>query len=63
MKKQLGATLTELLIVILFLAGVWGWVWNIIKIVDAVNDPITLMLVFRAIGVFAAPLGAVLGFL
>lgn len=66
MKKMLGYTLTELVIVFfmlpLVIGAIWGWVWNIIKIVHAVSDPITAMFVLRCVGIFFAPLGAIIGF-
>lgn len=40
-----------------------GWVMNIFKLIEVINDPISGMFVMRAIGIVAAPLGAVLGFL
>lgn len=42
---------------------IWGYVWNIIKLVGAVAEPITAMFVLRCVGAVAAPLGVVLGFL
>ena len=45
------------------LIGGAGWIWNIVKIVQSGFDVITGMLIARCIGVFVAPLGAVLGFL
>lgn len=43
-------------------AGIWGWVWNIVKIVGAGFDVINGMMIARIIGVFIPPLGSVLGF-
>ena len=40
-----------------------GWVWNIVKIIGTGFDVFTGMLIARCIGVFIAPLGAVLGYL
>jgi len=62
MKNQIGSTITELLLVLIFAGGFVGWVWNIVKIIAVVNDPITGMFVFRCVGVVFAPLGAVLGY-
>lgn len=42
--------------------AIWGWIWNIVKIIHSDFATITGMLVCRIIGVFVAPLGAVLGF-
>lgn len=63
MKKQLGFTIIEMLVVVLVLVGGAGWIWNIVKIVGSDFGAITGMLVMRVIGVFVAPLGCVLGFL
>ena len=49
--------------IILWLAAIGGWVANIVKIFGTADDPITAFFIIRCIGVFAAPLGAVLGFL
>jgi len=62
MKNQFGGILLELFIVIVGLLGVGGWVWNIIKIVHDFAMPVTGLLIVRIIGVFMAPLGAVLGY-
>lgn len=66
MKKQSGFTSVEFVyvvfgVVILVLGG--GWIANIVKLVGIVGGEITGMLIARAIGVFVAPMGAVLGFL
>ena len=42
------------------LAGLVGWVWNIVKLIQA--DALGGMEVARVAGIFVAPLGAVLGF-
>lgn len=67
MKKQLGYTLTELCVLIFLasiaLAGIGGWIANIIKLIESNFDPLTGLVVARIIGVFFAPLGAVLGFI
>lgn len=63
MKKQVGFTLVEMLIVVLVLVGGGGWIANIVKLVGSNFDPLTGMVVARAVGIFVAPLGAVLGFL
>jgi len=60
---QRGYTTTEVIFLLVWLVSIIGWVLNIVKIVDANFDPITGMVVLRCIGVFVAPLGAVLGFL
>lgn len=44
------------------LAGVAGWLMNIFAIVSAVSEPITAMFILRCVGIFIAPLGAILGY-
>lgn len=62
--KQLGYTGTLFLIWLVVLAiGGYGWVMNVIEITRSDFGNITGMLVMRIIGVFMAPLGAVLGYL
>ena len=63
MKKQLGFTIVKLLIVVVGVLGFGGWIANIVKLIGSNFDPLTGMVIARAIGVFVAPLGAVLGFL
>lgn len=63
MNSQRGFTILELSIVLLAVVGSAGWIWNIVKIVQSGFDVITGMFIARCIGVFVAPLGAVLGFL
>lgn len=46
---------------IVFVIGAFGWVLNIVAIADSVA--FSGMLVLRAVGIFVAPLGAVLGFI
>lgn len=59
---QKGYTMPELLILLLLLFGVIGWVMNVCKLVFALDDSLSLMLLLRVIGVFIAPLGAILGY-
>ena len=58
MKKQI-----DFIIIVLLLAGIGGWIANIVKLVDSNFDHLTGMVIARAIGIFVAPLGVVLGFL
>ena len=62
MKNKPSFTVIKAVILIVGMFGIWGWVWNIIKIATGGFDPITGMIVLRIIGVCMAPLGAVLGF-
>jgi len=64
MHKQRGYTGT----VAIFIIALWvlcavGWVANIVKLVGMDFGAITGLLIVRAIGIFIAPLGAVMGFL
>lgn len=60
---QTGSVPLVLILGALTIAGVVGWVCNIVKFVGMDFGHITGMLVVRGIGIFLAPLGAVLGFL
>lgn len=46
----------------LILCFAYGWISNIVKLIDSNFDPLIGMVVARGIGIFVAPLGAVLGF-
>ena len=63
MKRQRGFTLVELMCVVLVLIGACGWIANVVKIVGTGFADFNGMLIARCIGVFIAPLGAVLGYL
>jgi hypothetical protein len=56
--RSVGAVLLALLV----LAAMWGWVWNIVKLIGLLDGGVTAWMIARAVGVFAAPLGSVLGF-
>ena len=62
-KRQRGFTLVELMCVVLVLIGAGGWIANVVKIAGTGFADFNGMLIARCIGVFIAPLGAVLGFL
>ena len=61
--KQKGFTLPEMIVVCVLLLGVGGWIANIVKILAIMNDDITGMFILRIVGIFVAPVGAVLGYL
>lgn len=54
-----------------FIASVWilaiamgiAWIVNIVKFIGMIGGDVTAMFIARGIGIFAAPLGAILGFL
>lgn len=52
-----------LFIIVLWVAGFIGWVMNLVSLVHSLHDPITGMFIARCVGVFAAPLGAILGYM
>lgn len=49
-------------LLIVMLLGVGGWIANIVKIVSTMADPISGVFIVRIVGIFAFPLGALLGF-
>lgn len=49
-------------IVLIWIVGVIGWIMNIMTIAGSSFDVLSGMLILRVIGIFVAPLGAVLGF-
>ena len=63
MKSQRGYTIIELLSVAIVLAFLGGWIANVVKFAGMDFGTVTAMLVLRAIGIIAAPLGAILGYL
>ena len=63
MKKQKGFTSPGLIFVFIWVALAVGWIMNIVEVVQTVSDPVTGMFVLRCIGIIAAPLGGVLGYL
>jgi len=50
-----------LIVLLIVLLAAYGWVANIVKFVSA--DIITTLEIVRIIGIFLAPLGAILGYL
>ena len=62
MKKQHGYAIWELLGLLLILAAVGGWIANLVKFIGMLDGGVSAMFIARIVGVFAVPLGAVLGF-
>ena len=62
MKRSTLSTGPALVLVAIVFAGIAGWVMNIFDIVAAVSDPITAMFILSCVGIFVAPLGAILGY-
>lgn len=68
MARQFGNNADYGLGYYLTLLAIWflifiGWVLNVIEIWHTVDNPITAKFVLRVVGIFIAPIGAVLGFL
>ena len=49
-------------IFVIAIAGLGGWIANIVKFLGMLDGGVTAMFIARIAGVFIAPLGAVLGF-
>ncbi len=62
MKQNMGL-LSFVVILGIIIAGVYGWVMNLVMIMHSDFSHITGLLVIRIIGIFMAPIGAVLGYI
>jgi len=62
MKSQRGYTLIGLFYLLIVISGTIGWFLNLYKIAISDFSILTGMLVLRVVGIFIAPIGAVLGF-
>ncbi len=62
MKKQSGFTSIELFLVILIPIITVGWVWNIIKLLNVLDDPISAGIILRMLGIPLFILGAIIGY-
>ena len=60
--NQQGHAVIALVFILLWVAAVFGWVLNIVEVFNTVNLPVTAMFILRCIGIFVAPLGAILGY-
>lgn len=49
------------LFVFVWVLAIVGWVANIVQTVGMAYEPITTLLILKIVGIFAAPLGSVLG--
>lgn len=68
MLKQRGVESVASLVMAAIFVLIWGlfifgWVDNIVKLFYANFDPLTGIVVLRIVGIFVAPLGAVIGYL
>ena len=62
MQTQRGFTAVELFGFVFWMAIFGGWVANIVKFIGLINGSVTAMFIARGVGIFAAPLGVVLGY-
>ena len=60
-KKDMSLT-TALLILAIWITVIVGWCMNIYQITQMYDGGLTAKFVFKVIGVFAFPIGALLGF-
>ncbi len=62
----MNSTLVGILYILLWvviIAGIIGWVLNIIQLVALLSAPFSLMIILKAVGIFVAPLGGLLGWI
>ncbi len=65
MKKQRGFTLVEggsIVVLLLWAAFAIGWIMNIVKFIGMLGGDVSSWFIARAVGIFLAPLGGVLGY-
>jgi hypothetical protein len=63
MKNQRGfAGIGAFIVIALWVAAIGGWIANVVKLVGMLDGAVTTMFIARVVGVFAAPLGSVLGY-
>ena len=60
--EKLGDNVYVILSLCVVLASIIGYIMNIAGIVHTINNPLTGMFIFRCIGIFAFPLGCILGY-
>lgn len=58
-----GEIVWGVIVFTLAVAGVGGWIANIVKLAWSLNDALTAMTLLRIVGIPVAPLGAVLGYI
>lgn len=60
--EKAGCIITSLVFAF-WIAAVGGWIINIFKLTNMTLNPVTMELILRILGILAAPLGAVMGYL
>jgi hypothetical protein len=63
MKELIDVLGLKWAILAIALLGFGGWVANIVKLFSMFGGDISALFIGRLVGIFAAPLGAVLGFM
>lgn len=46
----------------IWIAGIAGWIMNLVKVIDSLGLEQTNMFMFRCVGIIVAPIGCVLGY-
>lgn len=57
-----GGAFAFLFFLAVIAAAICGWIANLVKLIGILDGGVTAMFIARMVGVFAAPLGSVLGF-
>lgn len=58
-----GEAISAIIYLAIFIAFVVGYIGNIVKLIGLFGDGFTAELIIRLVGVFAAPLGAIAGYI
>ena len=61
--KQVGFISTDLLLRVIIPFFTVGWVWNIVKLFNELDNHSLIKMVFRLAGIALVPLGAIFGYL
>ena len=63
MRNQKGFTLVEVSMVVIILAVIVGWIWNLVKVFQMLDCGFTPEMIIRIISIFAWPIGAIFGYI
>jgi hypothetical protein len=61
--KIRATELSGVFVLVLMIAAAGGWIANIYKLATMAFEPVTTILIIRAIGIAVAPVGAVMGYI
>lgn len=59
---EVGALAFIIAVAVALISGGYGWINNIIELAHSSFSPLSGLVVLRCIGIFLAPLGAILGY-